>query len=114
MKREKKDIYEKQKCCWKDVNNVNKMLRMQYGLKKKLHYSKRKYNFAKFVSTRNSKNIFGKRKDDFREEKKWSVTDILRKTTGKEVVKKERERDREKAYRGAPVINELWLEKGPP
>lgn len=35
MKREKKDIYEKQKCCRKDVNNVNKMLRIQHSLKKK-------------------------------------------------------------------------------
>lgn len=36
MKQEKKDIYEKQKCCRKDVNNVNKILRMQHSLKKKI------------------------------------------------------------------------------
>lgn len=72
MKREKKDIYEKQKCCRKDINNVNKMLRMQHSLKKK-NCIIRKENIilqnlfqheTQKISLEKEKMIFARKKND--------------------------------------------------
>lgn len=72
MKREKKDIYEKQKCCRKDVNNVNKMLRMQHSLKKKNCIIRKEHiilqnlfqHETQKISLEREKMIFARKKND--------------------------------------------------
>lgn len=101
MKREKKDIYEKQKCFRKDVNNVNKMLRMQHSLKKK-NCIIRKENIilqnlfqheTQKISLEKEKMIFARKKNDLLRNLK---NRYLKKNNRKGSGEKKRERGIEK------------------